>query len=66
MLMRQGEWWSNWGIKRKAMKLIWRKSTEEKERVEKNVIVEGRERERERNIDSFFFFFLFRDKYIIY
>uniref|UniRef100_A0A7N2LME0 CCHC-type domain-containing protein n=1 Tax=Quercus lobata TaxID=97700 RepID=A0A7N2LME0_QUELO len=31
------------------MKLIWRKSTEEKERVEKNVIVEEREREREKH-----------------
>ena len=30
------------------MKLIWRKLMEEKERVEKNVIMEERERERER------------------
>ena len=34
------------------MKLIWRKAMEEKERVEKNVIMEGRERER--NVDFFF------------
>ena len=34
------------------MKLIWRKAMEEKERVEKNVILE--ERERERNVDFFF------------
>ena len=40
------------------MKLIWRKAMEEKERVEKNVIME--EREREKSAD---FFFGFRDKY---
>ena len=43
------------------MKLIWRTSMEEKERVEKNVIME---RERER--DRLFFFFGFRDKYRMY
>ena len=30
------------------MKLIWRKAMEEKERVEKNVIMEEREREKRR------------------
>ena len=31
------------GIKRKAMELSWRKAMEEKERAEKNVIMEERE-----------------------
>ena len=31
------------GIKRKAMELSWRKAMEEKERVDKNVIMEERE-----------------------
>ena len=43
------------------MKLIWRKAMEEKERVEKNVIMEEREREREREKRRLFFGF--RDKY---
>ena len=36
------------------MELSWRKAMEEKERVEKNMIMEERERERERDIDFFF------------
>ena len=45
------------------MKLIWRKAMEEKERVEKKVIMEERERKTEKRR---LFFFEFRDKYRMY
>ena len=64
MLMRQ-EHGGEIGIKRKAIKLIWRKVMEEKERVEKNVIMKERERKTEKH-RPFFFFFEFRDKYKMY
>ena len=39
---------------------------EEKERVEKNVIMKERERKTEKHRPFFFFFFEFRDKYRMY
>ena len=40
------------------MKLIWRKAMEEKERVEKNMIMEERERERKKEKHRLFFFWV--------